>query len=284
MLQRDNRSIACNQVDITRLENPPGGKNPLGIPDKTNLFETEDCLFLDIYVPVNAFHDVKPLPVIVWIYGGGFVYGSKENGSVLYTGQSMLSASNYTTIFVAGNYRLGAYGWLAGNYMENFGTPNAGLYDQALLFQWVHDHIDKVKGNKDEVSAWGLSAGGSSILHHVIREDGTYDPLFKSFAAFSPGFEWAWNNSAGGKLDMMYRTFSNLTKCGFEYNITCLRGLPPKELSEANQKLFEEHITQTGLFPVGPAVDGRWVKTMPPLAFAQGNTTFCPHPAITVRR
>lgn len=272
-LQRDNRSITCIQIKTGTLKHPPGGKNPPGSPDETTHFETEDCLLLDIYVPVKAFlSDMEPLPVIVWVYGGGFAFGSKEQGGVLYTGQSMLNASDYTAIFIAGNYRLGAYGWLAGNYMEKVGTPNAGLHDQALLFEWVHEHIDKVKGNKDEVSAWGQSAGGSSILHHLIREDGTHDPLFKSFAAFSPGFEWAWDNTANGKLDTMYRIFSNLTSCGFQYDIECLRNLCAKELSEANQQLFV-HVNPTGLFPVGPAVDGIWVKTMPSLAFAQGKHT-----------
>lgn len=156
---------------------------------------------LDIHVPVNAFlPNAEPLPVIVWVYRGGFVFGSKEQGGVLYTGQSMLSASNYTTTLVAGNYRLGVYGWFAGPYIETEATPNAGLYDQALLFAWVCDHIDKVKGDKDKVSAWGLSVGYSSILHHLIKDDGAYNPLFQSFAAFSPGFKWAWNNTDGGKL------------------------------------------------------------------------------------
>lgn len=64
----------------------------------------------------------------------------------------MLSASNYTTIFVTGNYRLGVYSWLVSPYREKEATPNTGLYDQALLFEWVRDYIDKVKGNKDKVS------------------------------------------------------------------------------------------------------------------------------------
>ncbi|EFY85925.1 hypothetical protein J3459_017348 [Metarhizium acridum] len=270
-LQRENRSITCNQIKIKKLEHPPGGRNPLAAPDETTHVETEDCLLLDIYVPVKAFlPDAEPLPVIIWVYGGGFAFGSKEQGGVLYTGRSMLSASNYTAIFVAGNYRLGAYGWLAGNYMQDAGTPNAGLHDQALLFEWVRDHIHKVKGNKDKVGAWGLSAGGSSILHHLVREDGAHDPLFRSFAAFSPGFEWAWDNTDDGKLDTMYRTFSDLADCGFDYDIECLRRAPPEALAEANQKLFEQ-VIERGLFPVGPAVDGKWIKTMPSLALGQGS-------------
>jgi carboxylesterase type B len=178
-LQRDKRSITCHQIKTKKLKDPPGGRNPLGTPDETAHVETEDCLLLDLYVPVKTFlPDAELLPVIIWVYGGGFVFGSKEQGGVLYTSRSMLNASNYTTIFVAGNYRLGAYGWLAGPYIETEATPNAGLYDQALLFEWVRDHIDKVKGDKDKVSAWGPSVGGSSILHYLIRDDGAYNPLF----------------------------------------------------------------------------------------------------------
>lgn len=55
----------------------------------------------------------------------------------LYTGRSTIAASKYQMIFVAGNYRLGAFGWLSGDYMQKYGQPDAGLYDQALLFQWV---------------------------------------------------------------------------------------------------------------------------------------------------
>lgn len=124
--------------------------------------------------------------------------------------------------------------------MEKEATPNAGLYDQALLFGWVREHIDKVKGDKDKVSACGLPAGGSSILHDLIRDDGAHDPLFQSFAASSPGSEWAWNNMDGGKLDTRYKTFSNLVDCGSDCSIESLRDLYPEAIAEASQTLFEQ--------------------------------------------
>jgi carboxylesterase type B len=210
-------------------------------------------------------------PVVVWIYGGAYAFGSKNQLGALYTGESFLKASKYQTIYVAGNYRVGAYGWLAGHYMQNTGSTqtNAGLYDQALLFEWVQTYISQVNGNKDQVSAYGESAGASSILHHLVREGGTVDPTFKRFGVQSPAFEWAWDNSENGKLDQIYKNFSNFAGCGYDFNIDCLR--KSTNLSDANQALFNS-VASTGLFPVGPAVDDVWIKTIPTISFAGGKS------------
>ena len=203
--------------------------------------------------------------------------GSKNPVGPINSGLSILNASNYQAIFITGNYRVGAFGWLAGNYMQTREQPNAGLYDQALLLELVQKYIERVKGDKTRVSAWGESAGAGSILHHLIREEGKHDPLFKTFAVQSPAFQWAWDNSPGGELDAIYMKFSNLTGCGSKYDINCLRNATLKDLTCANQMLFDS-VRQTGLFPVGPAVDGKWVKSIPTVAFSQGKTiNYNPH-------
>ncbi|KAK0722613.1 Alpha/Beta hydrolase protein [Lasiosphaeria miniovina] len=267
---------SCYQVNTSKLQNPPGGTPGVQNPNDGAPSSSEDCLFLDVYAPASAFdqngNPIQELPVIVWFYGGAYAFGSKElgGGLPLYTGQSMLAASEYNAIFVAGNYRLGAFGWLAGSYMESNAQPNAGLYDQSLLLDWVQRYIIQAAGNPNQVSAWGESAGAGSILHHLIRENGTRDPQFGSFLVQSPAFEWSWDNSVNGTLDTIYRNFSALANCGFGYNISCLRGQSVNLLVSANQKLFDA-VHQTGLFPVGPAVDGKWVQTIPAIAFANHN-------------
>ncbi|KAI8260166.1 Secreted lipase [Colletotrichum sp. SAR 10_77] len=259
----------CIQIDPNGLRNAPGGQSPVDTPDDQVTPQGEDCLFLDLYVPKTVIDNPppKPLPVVVWIYGGAFAFGSKNQIGPLYTGQSVIAASNYQTIFVAGNYRLGAYGWLSGDFMQKNAQPNAGLYDQALMFEWVQKYINKVSGDASQVSAWGESAGGGSILHHLIREDGAVDPTFKTFAVQSPAFEWAWDNSPMGKLDQVYQNFSSLAGCGFAFNLTCLQ--ESTNLTAANQALFDT-VKQTGLFPVGPAVDDKWITTIPTISFANG--------------
>lgn len=263
--------ISCIQINTTALNHPPGGQSPVADPRDNHHLGVEDCLFLDIYVPKAAFApNAKPLPVVVWLFGGAYAFGSKTQtpGGPLYTGQSLLRASNYSAIFIAGNYRVGAFGWLAGSYMEKVGQPNAGLYDQALLFDWVQRYVSKVGGDKNRVTAWGESAGAGSILHHLIRNDGQTAPQFQSFMVQSPAFEWAWDNTAGGRLDQVFQNFSSEAKCGLSYNITCLRDASVHDLRVANQNLFND-IKQTGLFPVGPSVDGQWIKTIPTIAFSQ---------------
>ncbi|KAK3390106.1 carboxylesterase family protein [Podospora didyma] len=237
----------------------------------------EDCLGLDIYAPVDNFDDNggvgEPLPVIVWIYGGGYTAGTKRpDPDMLYTGQSILRATGYKAIFVAGNYRLGAFGWLAGNYMETLTSQgeaqtNAGLYDQALMLQFVSQFISKVGGDPGKISVWGESAGASSIMHHLVREGGTVDPGFRSFFVQSPAFQWSWDNSPGGTMDKTFQSFSGKAKCGTVFNITCLKGRDVSDLVQANQDIVDD-AWGNHMFPVGPSIDNGWIQNLPALTFS----------------
>ncbi|RSL48983.1 hypothetical protein CEP54_012650 [Fusarium duplospermum] len=166
-----NLENACIQINTRKSKKAPGGRNRLGDPsedtdsEKFTFKGSEDCLFLDIYASASAFEpNAKPLPVVVWFYGGAYAFGAKDQFLLLYSGKALIEASNYGAIFVTGNYRLGAFGWLAGSYIEKEGLPNAGLYDQRLLLEWVQEYIDRVKGDKNRVSARGESAGaGPSV-------------------------------------------------------------------------------------------------------------------------
>jgi carboxylesterase type B len=232
---------------------------------------------------VSVFNDPdpEPLPVNVWFYGGAYAFGTKHVSTEvfgidvdlpLYSGRSLMKSSKYETIFVAGNYRLGAFGWLAGSHMEKDGLPNAGLHDQRLLLEFVQEWISKVHGDKRRVSAWGESAGAGSILHHLIRDDGNKDPLFSRFVAQSPAFEWSWNNTAGGEPDKMFQAFAKGVNCTGSDQIECLRdtkALSTEALAKQNIELYADY-HKTGLFPLGPAIDKKWVKTIPTLAFSQG--------------
>ncbi|KAM0189080.1 hypothetical protein ACHAPQ_010189 [Fusarium lateritium] len=276
----------CVQFPATYLKNGPGGRSHLDAPETSSDIKwsgTEDCLFLDIYVPVSIFNDPdpEPLPVNVWFYGGAYAFGTKHVSTKvfgigvdlpLYSGRSLMKSSKYETIFVAGNYRLGAFGWLAGSHMEKDGLPNAGLHDQHLLLEFVQEWIGKVHGDKSRVSAWGESAGAGSILHHLIRDDGSKDPLFSRFVAQSPAFEWSWNNTAGGEPDKMFQAFAKGVNCTGSDQIECLRDtktLSTDALAKQNIELYADY-HKTGLFPLGPAIDSKWVKTIPTLAFSQG--------------
>lgn len=269
----DAEGASCMQVDRNNSTCVPGVGMPA--PSLDELTQSEDCLFLDMYVP-DTFDPNNPnLSVVVWIYGGAFIFGSKDQdlggpyNSPFYDGTSTLTASHAEIIYVAGNYRLGAFGWLAGTTMEQEALPNAGLYDQRLLFQWVQKYINLVGGNSSKVTAWGESAGASSILHHLVAKDPSnpsspLDPLFTRAALQSPAYQWQWDRS--GTLDNVAKAYAHSVNCT---SISC-QNLTTDVLQAANQLLYQEITPCTGLFPVGPAIDNITIMQLPPVALAQG--------------
>ncbi|KAF2230164.1 alpha/beta-hydrolase [Viridothelium virens] len=256
----------------------PGAESPIGgaanqflggIPASVLHFGDEDCLFLDLVVPGKAVRNPsgESLPVVVWIYGGAYLFGSKEQvPDMFYYGGGLVDQSGGSIIYVAGNYRLGAYGWLAGTTMEQQGTPNVGLQDQRAVFQWVQDYAHLFGGDKSQVSAWGESAGAGSILHHLISNGGTQDPLFSKAIVQSPAFEIMFDRR--GKLQDSYEIFAKSAGCS-DQSLECLRNADASILSTANQAL--QDTAPDGGFALGPSADGKLVRQLAALEYASGN-------------
>ena len=92
---------------------------------------------------------------------GGKNYWGNPSGLI----KASQAAGGDGIIFVEINYRLGAMGWLAGPTLEGSGgVSNAGLYDQRLAIQWVHEHIHLFGGDPNKVTIMGESAGGGSVV------------------------------------------------------------------------------------------------------------------------
>jgi carboxylesterase type B len=225
----------------------------------------EDCLFLDVYVPAKALKspETTKLPVIVWIFGGGYIFGSKE--LVEMTG--VVKSSGGNAIVVSGNYRLGAYGWLGGPTVEGEGVPNAALWDQRAVLQWVQDWIHLVGGDKKQVSAWGESAGGGSIMHHLVGEGGKLDPLFNKAVLQSPAYNPIYDRK--GTVEDAYKKFEKYAGCAGK-GLDCLRKKSTSTLTSANNKQANE-IVQGTIYAFGPVPDGTLIRQLPQLELAQGN-------------
>lgn len=142
---------ACPQmtaVDITPLVleaiSLPGVEETLFFGTSTG-GETEECLTISVMRPQGTPTDAK-LPVLFWIFGGGFETGSPQqyNGSVLIP-QSV--AQGTPMIIVAVNYRLGAFGFLGGREVLADGAANLGLLDQRMGLQWVAENIEAFGGD-----------------------------------------------------------------------------------------------------------------------------------------
>lgn len=132
--------------------------------DKNNtIMGTLDCLHLNIYVPKSENNDTSNinLPVMVWLYGGGFRYGNASRFRPKYL-------IKHNVILVTLNYRTGPYGFMCLDIPEVSG--NQGLKDQYLAFQWIKQNIRAFGGDPDLITAFGQSAGGHSIDLHLMSQ------------------------------------------------------------------------------------------------------------------
>ncbi|MBR0700125.1 carboxylesterase family protein [Bradyrhizobium diazoefficiens] len=116
---------------------------------------SEDCLTLNVFRPFGV---DGPLPVMMFIHGGGFVGGTANEH--LFDGARLAQAG---LIVVTANYRLGALGWLAHPALSEGGSGNYGLMDQIAALHWVHDNIAAFGGDPANVTLFGSDAGATSI-------------------------------------------------------------------------------------------------------------------------
>ena len=124
----------------------------------------EDCLTLNIWTP--RADPTANLPVMVWIHGGAFIFGSGSGES--YDGSSLASQD---VVLVTINYRLGLFGFYAhpalAQESEEGIVGNQGLHDQIAALQWVQDNIANFGGDPANVTIFGESAGSMSVCYLV---------------------------------------------------------------------------------------------------------------------
>ncbi len=125
---------------------------------------SEDCLTLNVWTPSDAAPSKKSagLPVMVWIYGGGFTTGgtseNRQDGQFL---------AHRGVIVVSMNYRLGIFGFLAlpelSGESANHTSGNYGLMDQTAAIAWVRRNIAAFGGDPANITVFGQSAGSESV-------------------------------------------------------------------------------------------------------------------------
>ena len=133
----------------------PQGPGPYEVPEG----QSEDCLFLNIYSPLEV---ASPLPVLVYLHGGSLTRGS---GGTYFHGPEILLDSR-DIVMVTINYRLGPLGLLTLESPELVG--NQALRDQALALAWVRDNIQSFGGDPGQVTLAGQSAGAFSVGTHMV--------------------------------------------------------------------------------------------------------------------
>jgi para-nitrobenzyl esterase len=127
--------------------NPPSGKS-------------EDCLYLNVWTPAKS--AAEKIPVLVWIYGGGFAAGATSEAN--YSGEKL---ANKGVVLVSIAYRVGALGFMAHPELSaenaNHTSGNYGMLDMISGLQWVQKNISKFGGDPNKVTIFGESAGGIAV-------------------------------------------------------------------------------------------------------------------------
>jgi para-nitrobenzyl esterase len=206
---------------------------------------SEDSLFLNVWTPAC---DDAQRPVMVWIHGGAYVFGS---GSVpWYDGTRF--AQHGDVVVVTINYRLGALGFLhlADAFgAELAGSGNAGILDQIAALEWVRDCIAAFGGNPRDVTVFGESAGGNSVATMLAMP--TARGLFhKAIAQSAAG---AWVSTRERAADVARRTIDELGVRARD--VDALRALPTDRLLRAGPSMNDEAMGEGGGLPWQPVVD-----------------------------
>ncbi|XP_021334268.1 neuroligin 4 X-linked b isoform X1 [Danio rerio] len=219
--------------------------------------QSEDCLYLNIYVPTEeeTQDDAGLKPVMVYIHGGSYVEGTGNmiDGSVL--------ASYGNVIVVTVNYRLGVLGFLSTG--DQAAKGNYGLLDQIQALRWVKENIQSFSGDPERVTIFGSGAGASCVslltLSHY-SEDLFQKAIIQSGTALS---SWAVNYQPAKYTRLLAEKVGCNEDDTLEL-IECLQSKNYKELIEQNITPAKYHIA------FGPVIDGDVIPDDPQILMEQG--------------
>ncbi len=212
---------------------------------------SEDCLFLNVYVPASPTGVQPDWPVVVWIHGGALVHGASDHYD-----PSMFATAG--AIVVTLNYRLGALGFLAHPALAEDPagyTGNYGWMDQQAALRWVQKNIGAFGGDRDRVTIAGQEAGGTSVLVHLAAPGSR--GLFQRAVVQSGSF--ATEQVPLDQAQTAGRAFASRAGC-LDQTARCLWGLSVSAVLE--------HQDANGYLP--GVVDGRLLPRTLETALASG--------------
>ncbi|MFM1878072.1 MAG: hypothetical protein RLZZ241_938 [Bacteroidota bacterium] len=129
---------------------------------------SEDCLYLNVWT--SQVHEQAKLPVVVYIYGGGFRSGG--SACPIYDGENTAKAG---VVYVSINYRVGIFGFLSHPELSeespNKSSGNYGIQDMIAGLQWVRDNISQFGGDPDQVTIAGQSAGAFAVNYLTVAPE-----------------------------------------------------------------------------------------------------------------
>lgn len=221
---------------------------------------SEDCHYLGLYSRPWIDSEAKR-PVLVVFYGGGFIKG----GATFDIPPSAYPVLNVTDlndfVVVYSNYRINAFGFLPGKAIgaSPASDLNPGLLDQQYALQWVQKHIHEFGGDPANVTIWGQSAGGGSVVAQVIANGGNTTPrLFNRALASSPFWPKTYQYDSP-QAENIYTQLVNLTGCDYSDDndsLACLKSVDVQAIRNASLVISESHQWTSSSYTWAPVIDG----------------------------
>jgi len=218
---------------------------------------SEDCLYLNVWTPKAA--SGANLPVMVWIYGGGFQAGATSEPR-----QEGEHLAHKGVVVVSMNYRLGIFGFFSHPELTkespHHASGNYGLQDQAAALQWVRKNIAAFGGDPDNVTIFGESAGSFSVsalmasptskglIHRAIGESGAF---------------------FGRTLNA--KPLADSEQDGVKFSQAIGVDTLEKLRAMTSQQILDAAMKDRNAFRFGPNIDGYFFPESPVDIYAKGN-------------
>lgn len=193
---------------------------------------TEDCLYLNIWVPNFTSNRLKP--ILFFIHGGAFNIGSSN--MELYDGSKIATRGDVVVVTI--NYRIGVMGFFSAFIPDAGG--NMGLYDQVVALKWIKENAASFRGDPEHIVLIGQSAGAMSAAGHILSpltRNMVKRVILESGAAMLPMIL-----DENARLYKASQTIASIVGCADKTTnlrsypsiiIKCLKRLPAAELSRA---------------------------------------------------
>lgn len=219
---------------------------------------SEDCLFLDVMGP-EGMDPESPVPVLHWVFGGGYITGSKDWGgypAALFDGMEL----DGKFIVVSSNYRLGQFGGMSSETEPSM-DQNVGLYDVWAALEWTKKYAHLFGGDPERVTAMGQSAGSGVLQHFLSANAQGLEVPFQQAILSSPGYRPRVDRSK--EMTEVYQMFLEGSNCT---GVACLRELPEEAMVEASTYMaLDIPRGEFGAASIGPqpVIDGDLVTDIP---------------------
>lgn len=231
---------------------------------------SEDCLYLNIFIPKLYFQSTQKLPIMVYFHGGSTIFGSSAMD--VYNPSTFVASTN--TIVITVNYRLGVFGFF---YLENQFPGNQALLDQSEALKWIQTNAANFNGDPNRITIYGQSAGamlgGLHLFYkkswphfrNIILQSGS--PLFQPLLPIS-----------SQEADLRNKEYLKSLNCE---SAECLLSKNSTEIAVSSIDFYSKisesyHSSMYIMTAFVPVIDGQIITQSPVELLKKGDFKKCP--------